>query len=127
MRTSYQLQWFFATLFHGGHLLFTWKIATVWNFTSVNLAEVKFAPKWVSLLPKSCERWQWSYLTPSEILSQSEISDRFVWVQFTSQANLLLMWRFQAVESVSICFDSYHPVVIYQKFTGKHLCRSLYF
>ena len=31
--------------------------AEVWNFTSVNLTEVKLAPKWVSLRPKLCERW----------------------------------------------------------------------
>ena len=33
------------------------KLTAVWNFTSVNLSEVKFAPKWVSLHPKSCECW----------------------------------------------------------------------
>ena len=39
------------------------KFIAVWNFTSVNLTEVKIAPKWVSPRPKSCERWQWSYFT----------------------------------------------------------------
>ena len=33
------------------------KLAAAWNFTSVNLTENKFAPKWASLRPKSCERW----------------------------------------------------------------------
>ena len=33
------------------------KLTAVWNFTSVKLIEVKFAPKWVLLRPKSRERW----------------------------------------------------------------------
>ena len=33
------------------------KLTTVWDFTSVNLTEVKFALKCVSLQPKSCQHW----------------------------------------------------------------------
>ena len=48
---------FCVTLLHCEHYCLHGKVNAVWNFTSVNLTEVKFAPKWVSPRPKSCERW----------------------------------------------------------------------
>ena len=57
------------------------KLTTVWDFTLVNLTEVRFALKCVSLQPKSCEHW--CFLTAKWNLKP-------VWVHFGSHVNMLL-------------------------------------
>ena len=69
------------------------ELTAVWNLTSVNLTELKFAPKWVSLCPKSCERWQWSCLTPKwNFIPKWNLKP--VWVHFGSLVNVLYVWLF---------------------------------
>ena len=65
------------------------KLTAVWNFTSVKLTEVKFAPKWVSLCPDSCEHWKWSYLTPKWNFTP-KLNLKPVWAHFESHVNVLL-------------------------------------
>ena len=59
------------------------------KLTAVKLTEVKLAPKWVSLHPKSCERWQWSYLTPKWNFTP-KWNLKPIWVNFGSHVNVLL-------------------------------------
>ena len=61
---------------------------TVWNFVSVNLTGVKFSPKRVSLCLNSCERYQWSYLTPKWSFTP-KWNLKPVWVHFGFHVNVL--------------------------------------
>ena len=57
------------------------KFTAVWNFNLVKLTEVKFAPKWVSLRPGHVNADKEVTSHRSDILPQSQISNRF---EFTS-------------------------------------------
>ena len=78
------------------------------------MTEVKSAPKWVSLCPKSCDNDVTSHR--SEILARSEISNWFsLGVHFGSHVNVLLVSPFLNFSPKFFSFTLYHvlwPIVL---------------
>ena len=84
------------------------KLTAVWNFTSVKLTEVKFAPKWVSLHLNSSER-MWTLIMNStytkmkfypEVKSQTGLSSLRVSCESVLIVNEVLRQPFEIVDII---------------------------